>query len=196
MTHADERWERLINRRLDREIAAEDALDLDKAMLRDPTLREQAQDDVRRDAIVKQALRAALDGPVAAPVLPAERASVGLLLDGQHCRVARRRWLVLALSAAACAMFAAAAWLYSLPAQPGAGERVTDLTNSGATTAAAAASFAGVGAPEADPIGLPRVENRAIDRDVLGVVGDDGNTVYLIEVSRVRTQVAPEGATY
>lgn len=63
----DERIERLINRRLDGALTEEEALELDKAVLRSPQARRLAEQYQRMDALAADALRDALDARTTTP---------------------------------------------------------------------------------------------------------------------------------
>ena len=82
-------------------------------------------------------------------------------------------------------------WLhFMLPeAQPWTGT----LARSHAEVGAVAVPGAADPLPESDAVILdaPHIHRRAVNSELIGVLGQDGQTLYLIEVNRTRTATEP-----
>ena len=186
MTRSHDDFERMIVRRLDGELGEEESLELDRAILREPEVRRMWESYRRIDELAAASLEGAL-------VRGAGRYDMARLTDER--RVARRwthhRGWLLVPGAIAAALLALV-----VPKPEFLDRGRTPST----PTERLAASSANVGS-------LPRVSDRtdglmhnagmtkrATGRDVLGVVGDDGN-LYLLEVDRSRTVRMPPPRT-
>jgi len=174
-------YDRLIARRLDGAITDEESLLLDRALLRDPALRRTLEVYERIDALSAVALSNAT-GPHAP--------SVDLnAITGQRTALRLRRphrgWFLLIPGAVAAALLALVVPMPHVTSQdrPVAVEhRPVTPTMMGRPTSALPLQN-----------GLLRNVNttrRSTGRQVIGVIGEDGN-VYWIEVDRTRTIKVP-----
>ena len=186
MTRSHDDFERMIVRRLDGELGEEESLELDRAILREPEVRRMWESYRRIDELAAASLEGAL-------VRGAGRYDM-TRLTGER-RVARRwtahrGWLLIPGAIAA-------ALLALVVPKP-------EFLDRGETPSTPAERLT---ARSANDESLPRVSDRsnglmhnagmtkrATGRDVLGVVGDDGN-LYLLEVDRSRTVRMPPPRT-
>lgn len=184
MEHVDEHLERMIGRSLDGELPEEEQLELDRELIRDPAAHAMMRDYREIDERAGQALRSVLDS----------RADSAAAAELTELRRGGRRvghawlWASGAVAAAILAMVIPhpAQVSKSLPpigAERGdagltpalqpmrAGRSQGDLMRSVSTQAPAV--------------------RRSTGRDLIGVIGEDGNW-YWIEVERSRTIRVPE----
>ncbi len=198
MAHVTQEMERLIVRRLDGALTEDEALQLDRELIRNPEARRLLEDYVRVDAVASAALREVMrgaDGPLDMPAM-----TFKVPRRGWFARYHRGWWLV--PGAVAAALLA-----IMIPK--------SGLNHLGATAPGGAAPLvhrapASTSDPELNPTLTLGMERSAFDastqpgselmrhashrptmrrrtgREVLGVMGDDG-TMYWIEVDRTRT---------
>jgi len=178
MQEHEDNLERLISRSLDGELSSDEQLELDRELIRDPRARRLMEDYRELDARSRNALGAMADGQftlrphAAGPLIPL-----------------RRGWRVRAFWLAPGAIAAALlALLVPRPAFEGTPppQPMSYPAEFGPLTDAPAD---GMYRPVSST--LPSVQ-RATGRDLVGVVGEDGN-VYWIEVERTRTVRLPHG---
>ncbi len=188
MPDVDARIERLIVRRLDGELSDPEQAELDRAILRDPHVRALLEEYERIDSAASAALVEALDGGVRPPARSARIAA-------QPARRGYgRMWWLLPVAAAA-----AVAVLVSLRPQVESGPslvRAPSYSVNGATLPRVAPSLeGGIRSPVHQAShgwdALTADVDRLTDRDVLYVVGPDGN-VYILEQERVQTTRTPK----
>ncbi len=174
----DEKTEKLIVRSLDGELCDEDQLELNRELIRNPQARRLMEEYRRIDALAGAALDQVL-GEERKVFDPADLPP--RLAAHQVARFNRGWWLV--PGAVAAALLAIV--IGRLPVGPTSHETAQgDWNNSNAQVPV-------VGQP-VGPQGLMRTVGtrpsitRRTGREVLGVVGEDGN-IYWIEVDRIRT---------
>jgi len=173
-------YEALITRRLDGAISNDEALRLDRELLRNPELRETFDAYTRNDAIASEALSRQLGagcGNVDISAITEERAAKGL--GRPH-----RGWLLIpgAIAAALLAMVIPMP-SFTNTSQPRIVDSYPDSTPMHERGLR----------PVSTLDGLYRNANttkRNTGRDVIGVIGEDGN-MYWIEVDRTRTITVP-----
>ncbi len=184
MSIRDDRLERLITRRLDGEMTEAESYELDKLVIRSREARQQLEAAQRQDDLVRSVLQELVsDAPAVVPSVERPRAPV--------YRIRVRRWpLPLAVAAAVVFLIGGPAYLGQVaskrPSLPAGGAASPEPV-----TVAGLPSVAAPVAGEIDPPEVPHYRRRALDRDVFGVVGEDGKTVYLLELNRERTGVVP-----
>ena len=184
--NSNEALESLITRALDGEMTSDDRLTLDRELIRRPELRGMKEISERIDAIAGPALRGLLDDAEAPRLtLPARPVSP------RPARYHRAWWL---MPGAAAAVLAGLLWLARSPNNAPPIARDAHV----APTQHSSGSFGDVGSPYSTegfstPAAFqqPRID-RQLGRDVLGVLGRDGN-IYLIETDHVRTVTQPGG---
>ncbi len=184
MVRMDDRLERLITRRLDGELTEAEELELNKLLIRSPEARRLLEDYQRQDALVTAALRETLSG--APSMVPLADGPCGA---SQPKRMPWLRPLAVAASiglvAGLGAYFAADLWSRAGAADGHASPpHVIIAANPPAVTPV----DSGAGGHE------PVYRRQAVDRDILGVLGDDGKTLYLMEINRTQTASEPVGA--
>lgn len=169
--------ERLIVRSLDGELSDEQQLELDRALMRNPEARRMMDDYRAVDVLVEASLSAMADEPrVATPLRSAAVRGV----DARALRI-RAVWLVPgAIAAALLALVIArpAADQLAFPVPDALPKAVWPAHESGMV----------------QPVSSRPSVRRATGRDLVGVVGDDGN-IYWIEVERTRTVRLPYGTS-
>lgn len=183
MSQVDERIERLIVRRLDGELSDEEALELDRELLRSPQVRQLFEEYQRIDRAAGGALTAAVGDDASRPT-PLPVAATPL----RRKRYSRFWWVLPAAVAAGLALVIAL-----LPAQPGA----LDLVQRPSQPAAAAPEprhrqtlpFEGRSGIQQAAHGAGSLD-RAVDQDSLYIIADDGN-IYVIDRQHVRTARRP-----
>ncbi len=174
--------ERLIVRGLDQELSEDEKLQLDRELIRNPQAHRLMEEYKRIDELAVAALTHALDEdrmPLDPDTLP-DRAEPAPL-RGRH----RGWWLVPGAIAAALLAIVTARFPTTPPSQPS----VAEVTRTAPTSVIPTVPYA----PRSDglmrTIGTNPGDNRIrriTGREVLGVVGEDGN-IYWIEVDRIRT---------
>jgi len=178
--------ERLIVRRLDDELSAEEEVELDRELMRSPQARRLLDEYRRVDAAAAQALGGVLADR--GPRFDETDARTGRVWQRNKGRV-RAWWLIPgAIAAAWLALSVPSPFSWRDRRAPSIVElqsRRPDERGSELRT---------VGTPELmRNVGnglFPESIKRSTGRNVLGVIGNDGN-VYLIEVERVRTLRKP-----
>lgn len=191
MSEIDRDIEKLIVRSLDGELNDEDQLRLDRELIRDPEARQTLEEYRSIDARVVDALNEAF---------PSEPLSVDVASLTQQKRKprllmpARMWWLV--PGAVAAAFLAIMLARLEGPQIPDSGLRgAQPLAQNGPADRAVPIGqelVPSVGSPISRPenlmhsVGTVPAIQRSTGRDVIGVLGEDGN-IYLLEVNRTRT---------
>lgn len=187
MSKQDDRIELLISRKLDGELSEDQALELDRALIRSPRHRQMLESSEAIDALSGPALRDVLaSGSYTVTTGPDAPLRTRSFVN------TRRVWWLLPTAIAACL-----AWVMFPPAlSPSASDPTPDLVvarppaGNGDTMLADAQR----GRPmqrnnggEMQPISTRgALIDRRLDTRHYGVIGDDGR-LYLIEVERLRT---------
>lgn len=189
-----EHLERLIARHLDGQLSPDEELELQRHVLRDPEARAMLEDYRAIDAVARDVLAEVLDANPTA-------LDVDLLPDPRLAAPRRGRTWWWKVPAALAAMLAIA-----LTARVYLGDGGVVASRDGSATDPSEAAPAQLAAEE--PISLtrdraplerpvyrqvsdgPRRTQRQTDRDLLGIVGEDG-TMYWIELDRTRTLTRP-----
>lgn len=176
MTRDNERLELLLTRRLDGELAESEELELNKCLIRSPEAQRLARTLEEQDRLVHRVLNEWLQD-VGDRVSPPER------LEWPVARLGLRlRWWP-AVSAAMLAVSVGVSLFFGVAAPPPS----PHLAAASAAPPAAAAAFdVGVELPE-----TPHVRRNAVSRDVIGILSEDGSTLYLLERNHTRTAVVP-----
>lgn len=182
--------ERLIVRGLDQELSEDEKLRLDRELIRNPEAHRLMEEYKRIDELAAAAIGQALDEdrmPLDPDTLPARAEPAPL--RGRH----RGWWLVPgAIAAALLAIMTA-----RFPATPPPQTQVAEITRPAPTSVVPTFPHA----PRSDGLmrtvgtnpGDTRIR-RITGREVLGVVGEDGN-IYWIEVDRILTIRRPIAGT-
>ncbi len=187
MSQVDERIERLIVRRLDGELTDDESLELDRELLRSPQARQLLGEYQEIDDAAVDALAAALGVD--------SNCSSAFLVAATPPRRTRHSWLWWTLPAAIAAGLAVAAVL--MP-RPQADLQVAKVPAQPVTTQANHIERAGHEATLPGRTGVQQANyrtgrlDRAVDQDLLYIVGDDGN-IYVIDRRHVRTARRPGG---
>ena len=181
MSHEDEHLERLISRSLDGALSADEQLELDRELIRNP----EAHRLMERCRAIDELAGAALEDAVARPdsevevPTPARNASVRRVKP----RAFNRGWLLVP-GAIAAAILAIVIPRPTFTDQNGA---ITDASNGQPTTMPIVAPNRQTGPGDLmRPVSSAPSVRRHTGRELIGVVGDDGN-LYWIEVERTRT---------
>jgi len=179
----DEDIERLVSRHLDGDLGPDEKLQLDKTILRDPEARRLLEESQRIDALASAALCEAVSD--ATPAFdPLELTCP----KSQTCRPGYRRtwWLMPgAIAAGLMLLFAVRSNVTPL---------VTEgpMSRSGPVVTRALDEAPDVLEPgmiDLASYGPQRIK-RHTDREMIGIVGEDGN-VYWLEIDRVKTLKGP-----
>jgi anti-sigma factor RsiW len=175
MKHMDEHLESRIVRSLDGELGEDERLELDRELIRNPEAHRLRDDYAAVDRLAAAALNAYVSEPVCPPETLGPQRTVRLRLWSHWSR----GWLAVsgAVAAALLAMV--------IPA-PFGDAPVTPPTIVGRDGISPADSSL------VHPVSSTPVLQRATGRDLMGVVGEDGN-IYFIEVERTRTIRLPNG---
>lgn len=181
--------ERLITRRLDDELTEEQSLALDRELLRDPELRQTFEQQQRIDLLARETLARELEAASGAVDIAA------ITLPQRTVRFPRphRGWLLIpgAIAAAVMALVIPAPEFSRTPeagepqrmvAVPSTPERYTTPNLVDYRTRPVSA--------EQGLLHNVNTMKRSTGRDIIGVVGEDGN-IYWIEVDRTRTITVP-----
>ena len=183
----DERAERLINRKLDGELTANESLELNRLLIRRPEVRSVMESYLLMDEQAGEAVRAVISAP-AAGVSPQD-------ISGWS-RPKRQWWYSFGLVSG----LAAAITLAVLLSQRAAGLSGISPSESGSVRSAVAARHT----PEpmvdyvADTAGIegPRHETVSLEREVIGVWDYRSNSLYLLEADVARSLTQPVKVTY
>jgi anti-sigma factor RsiW len=182
MSNVDENIERLIVRRLDGELTEDERVELDRALLRSPEARALLEEYERIDASASAALASSLaaDGEpsVSFPRIAAPPARKGY---------SRAWWALPAAVAAAIAVL-----VTFIGPRPKGPELVTEFSGNGSeqVTPPPQIPVAPEGLAPVRQAGYGSDVDRSTDRDLLYILGTDGN-VYVIEQEWVRTARTP-----
>lgn len=187
MSNVDKDIERLIVRSLDGELSEDEALALNRELIRDPEAHRLMESYRRADELAAAALERAIGagGPSFDPMQLAA-SSAKLPKRGWH-----RGWLLLPGAVAAALL----ALMIRLPAAPPAdssagAQLATGDRGSMQHSVPVVGNARKAGGPLMRNVDMrPRIK-RDSGREVLGVVGDDGN-IYWIEIGRVQTVKKP-----
>ena len=196
MARVGEDIEKLIVRRLDGELSEDEQLELDRELIRNPAAQRLMEEYKRIDDLAAAALDHALgDDPVSLdpadlPVRQAGRKPAGAIRQRRQASnlTYASRWLVPGAAAAALLAILVARFPLTPPPDSSLSERERmagrDLTLSPERVSPPKdiTRNAGTGAPPGF--------RRDTGREIIGVVGEDGN-IYWIEVERVRTIKRP-----
>jgi len=172
----DLRTEQLITRKLDGELAEGESLELNKQLIRSPEARSIMEEYELIGSLATTTLQKLLDQPRTHHSSPMTH----------HLR--RPRGIQWATSAAAAIIIAAV--LLQTP-RSASGPRIEP--NNGT------AVLAGTSPIEDNAINAvqgPRHENERIHRDVIGVVDNETQSVYLLEMDQQQTTVVPVSMNY
>ncbi|HUU82151.1 MAG TPA: hypothetical protein VM243_01485 [Phycisphaerae bacterium] len=188
MSQVDDRIERLIVRRLDGELSDEEALELDRELLRSPQARQLLEEYRRIDGAAVEALTAAI-GDDAGEAVP-----FPVVTTTRRKGYSRLWWALPAAVAATLALIVmftprpAADWqIAETPPQP----VVTQPQNTEPThTQPAFPGRSGIQQAGYGPGSL----DRAVNQDLLYILGDDGN-IYVIDRQHMRTARKPDRNT-
>ncbi len=178
MFEVDEKTERLINRSLDNELSAEEQLDLDRELIRNPAARRMFEVYAGNDRLAAAELDRALSSTITVAAVVAQEGK-------RRAKLHPRVWWILpgAIAAALLAMIVPYPEARR-PTPSGPPPVVSATRDSG--QAPWDSQFREVGhSLRATPL-----LRRDTGREVIGVVGDDGN-LYWIEVERTRTTRLP-----
>lgn len=192
MSEMDDRLEHLISRRLDGELTEAQEHELNKWLVRDPEARCLLDLYEQQDAAVGAALEAALGRA------PHSVSADGLNVAGFAPPRRFRQWLwPTAAAAAVLLVFSVSLRLLPWSAdRPGTSQ--PGLTPSGPVVVSPSSD----GDP-AEPtlvewtdVDALREHRRDRSRDVFGVLGPDGRTLYLLEMNRTQTTVLPVSGSF
>jgi anti-sigma factor RsiW len=194
MTRIDERIERLIGRRLDGEISAEENAELDQALLRDPAARALLESYAMIDGLAAEVLRECAERRRPRLVVPPAARP-----DRAHAR--RGTWMLAGSALAACL---ALVIFLNTPDAPQQDDTKIANGASGITAPASAPSpvarsarTPGIGRPIDGGIwrvsdeSAPRID-RTTDHNVLMVTDEKGN-LYLLNVDLIREVERADG---
>lgn len=185
MADCDERLERLISRRLDGEITDTEQHELNKMLIRSPEARRLFETCERQDRVIGAVLRNDLAD--AGHRFRATETAVRARRGGRGWR----RSAVPAVAAAAALVIGAAAMFDSL-----VGSGRTDHASPGNRVVSPTIPSASVidAMPAADEsMCIPHERRRMTNHEVFGVMGEDGETIYLLDLGHTRTAFVPKG---
>ena len=177
----DERTEVLINRRLDGELMEDEALELNKRLIRSPEARHLFEEYERMDSAAADALHSFLS--TENPAQP-ERNIAAIV---EHRGWASR--LGIGIRAVAAALLLAT--MIHVPASWRTGSPVTDPSRPDGSIPMSAAA-----APmtlASDPLAVegPREETQRLHRNVVGVWDEETQSVYVLELDQRAQRVVP-----
>ena len=200
MARSEKHIERLIVRYLDGELSADDRLELDRELVRNPGVRRLMEDYRRIDELSTAALENALGSdrmtlePTALPARgPAHESAGSVRRYGRvHDSMYALRWLVPGAVAAALLAIVVARFPLASSPDPSVAEGDRQGVN----------AMGPIVRPASDAPGVMRTVGtcgrrikRGTGREILGVVGEDGN-IYWIEVDRTLTVRQPKQAMH
>ena len=169
----DERTEQLINRRLDGELLPGEQLELDKRLIRSPEARAMLEDYQRFDVMARESLEA---------VSSVSSAKESLAQPVWHRRLAGVTRTAIA-AAVVLAVFSST-WL-------------APRSNRKATTAPPMVAALPIAPrPPLTSIEGPRHEKQRVHKDVLGVVDQETQNVYVLEMDQQQTTAIPVSMNY
>jgi len=184
MTGHDERIESLMNRSLDGDLSEPEQLELDRTLIRSPDVRREYEQMRRIDNLAVEALRAMVPEDqmttVPNPEAGARRSQGG----------ARKLWWLLPAAAAAGLVVLALLSARGPANRPDGGVAVS---NDNAAPALRVVEDANRPLQPVRPGYRPRLTDRDLDRNWIGIKGDDGR-IYWIKTDRVRTLERPRDA--
>ncbi len=187
MTPNGEQLERLVVRKIHGELTDDESLELDRAMIRDPQVRELLDEYGGIDSLASTALEAAFAGD--------DRVAHGFSRGGRQRNLFKRRVLTSRwLAPVAIAASIALAMVIPIGHDSGSTRTVERSPQTGGPVETVEPGD-GLSVPDSAPLRRvgtrPRATRRSVARDVLGVMGEDGKTIYFIEVDRTRTMQYP-----
>jgi anti-sigma factor RsiW len=185
MFDVDERTERLIVRRLDGELSDEEALELDRELLRSPRARELLEEYKRIDGAAAAALAAAI------PEDPGRAVPFSVQGSAPPAKRYSRWWWALPAAVAAGVILALTLFPPPLTDRPLAVSTVSPPTSAGpyVEPARVEPSLGGPSAVRQAAHGGGSLD-RVVDQDLLYIIGDDGK-IYVIDRQHMRTAHRP-----
>ncbi len=178
----DERTEILINRRLDGALSDEEALELDKLLIRNPQARVMLEACQRQDALASSLLRTAL--PLQEPAGgSSDPLTVPAAVHARGGWMFGRRVGILVASLLMAGMIGGAPGRWSA-------DTARDGIDSSARNASAA--FNGGGAV----FDQPHQEQHQTNRDVIAVYDRETNSYYLLEMNHTQSTARPLTVNY
>ncbi len=184
----ENRIERLISRHLDGEITAEEQLELDRAILRDPEVRSLFEEAQRIDSLAMDSLQGvmvSLNTPFEIDSLTSKSRQVG--------RSYGLAWWL--MPGAIAAVIVVGIFVVKPVFSPIWEHGGHDAVRLDTTPVVESATGTHLGLVPEGPVELvndsPRRIKRHTDREVIGIVGEDGN-IYWLEVDHVKTLKTPE----
>jgi len=185
MLEISEQLERLICRCLDGDLSEDEQLELNRELIRNPQARQMLADYQSVDRTAAAALDLAFGKELASEVQPQPHKKVVTHVGRRHAV----RWLIPGAIAAAL--------LATVTPNPWRPMAITPVERIASVSNPASAPIVG-----ANPISVPTrtvsmssgapAIHRDTGRDIIGVLGDDGN-LYWIEVEKTRTVKLPHG---
>jgi len=194
MSEINEQLERLIVRRLDGELSADEELALERELIKNPEARRLADDYARLDMVAGAALQDALFHGRSAASRPLVAAG------SSRPRHWTRGWLFIPGAIAAALLAMVVPFPGATPSRIEPTKLVSNTPSSAPRPQAnkqlpqiAPADSDGVMRNVSNSAWLAPRTRRDTGREMIGVQGDDGN-IYWLEISRTRTVRQPERA--
>jgi anti-sigma factor RsiW len=185
MSEISEQLERLINRSLDGDLDEDEQLELDRELIRNPQARQMLADYQSVDRIATVALDLAFGKEPTSELQPTTHAGVVAHPRRRHAV----RWLIPgAIAAALLATVIPNPWQRAMKSPS---ERIVSAPMP-SSSPMAGADRASVPARTVSMNSGAPARHRDMGRDIIGVLGDDGN-LYWIEVEKTRTVTLPHG---
>jgi anti-sigma factor RsiW len=178
MTGHDERIESLMNRSLDGDLSEAEQLELDRTLIRSPDVRREYERMQRIDRLAAEGLRVIVPWDEMTPV-PAPDTGV----RGPRSRTRKLWWAVPAVAAAAGLVVLA---LLNFRGAANRSDRDVAAANDNAGAVLRVSQDGNRPLQPVVPGSRPHLTDRAMDRNWIGIEGDDGR-IYWIETDRVRT---------
>ena len=187
-------------RRVHGELSDKESLELDREMIRDPRLREWLDQYTAVDSLASAALVGFLAcKPTAQPICEGMKDGGNLAASsGLRQRFTRSRWMTpIAIAASvAVAMIIPVGSELEPERDSGQGRRIVgNLPLLQPALSRPEVGDLSNGAPMLRTVARPRLTQRSTVRDVLGVMGADGQTIYFIEIDRTRTTQVSGGGS-
>lgn len=185
MSEISEQLERLINRSLDGDLNEDEQLELNRELIRNPQARQMLADYQSVDRVAAAALDLAF-GRTACFEVPAFAPAKAVAHARRRHAV---RWLIPgAIAAALLATVTPNPWQRATKAPV---EQIASAPTPSAAPSAGPSRASVATRTVSMNSGAP-VMHRDMGRDIIGVLGDDGN-LYWIEVEKTRTVTLPHG---